>query len=251
MSCLQFENRIHELLDDRRSLHTDPLLLDHARSCTACQELLNDYCWLQPVAFANADNLRARVAAVADLKLKRRTGSRRPVTKAVFAAAGIAAALLLVLSFAGWNQPNDGFDALTWNDPVAEVAVSAETQLLLAESDLNVVSENPTQVRPAMTVAFLENPPSLMELARATPQVVELVGMPPTSHWEKFSSSLDPLNPYWKYSVELPGVRPVHGSVNLTVELLKSSLERSSDRKPDLGWSPRRLHELPMNQRMI
>ena len=57
----------------------------------------------------------------------------------------------------------------------------------------------------------------------------------------EFSERFQPLNAYYRYSVELPGVRPVSTSLNATLDLIQKAMQKrepnESPRLPDLGLS--------------
>jgi hypothetical protein len=43
LNCDKFEDRIHQILDDRLTLTGDDLLMDHVSYCAKCEKLLNAY----------------------------------------------------------------------------------------------------------------------------------------------------------------------------------------------------------------
>ena len=56
LHCSDFENRIHQLLDDRLILSADARLTEHAARCPECSVLMQDYEQME-LAFAFVTNL--------------------------------------------------------------------------------------------------------------------------------------------------------------------------------------------------
>ena len=89
-------------------------------------------------------------------------------------------------------------------------------------------------------------PPTLLGLARSTPEFVNSVRLPtlPTAQsletlqsFEAFSK-LDPFGAYLKYTIEIPGVRKVQCSLLIALELIQRSMMNREDLKPNLGYFP-------------
>jgi hypothetical protein len=59
-------------------------------------------------------------------------------------------------------------------------------------------------------------------------QIVSLSQIPATVSWNRIAGGLNPLQPYLKYSAELPGLAPLTSPLNMTLELLQRTLVPSA-----------------------
>ena len=268
--CDSFEERIHEVLDARQSLAEDDALARHAILCTPCSELLDDY---QSLATMTALTPCAMDEEVVDLsfsnlmlpeKLTRQQPSlpfwQSTAGRTIVAVATIAAILLISTTFAINAAKNRGE-----NNSVAtpESAIVAPTMIANAQSALDesvaslyspaavAVAESPaTPVAPSLeangnsldpesALVFdppldLETPPLLQAPEHSRePELLEWS----VQNWNGMTATLEPIRDYCKLSAELPGVRPLHCSFVITIDLIQVSLGWSWDKNfsPDLG----------------
>ena len=92
------------------------------------------------------------------------------------------------------------------------------------------------------------NPPLLLDPALHSPRAVkepELLEWR-IPNWTGVSESLEPIRDYCMLSAELPGIRPLHCSFVITLDLIQVSLGWSWDMdiRPDLGIRYRSMDEL-------
>jgi hypothetical protein len=115
MNCQQFDSKLNELLDRRLQPDQDEALGQHADRCPRCARLLSDYQSLveaiNGTQLPDAGNLAARILAevttpdvVANAKLADRESQRNLAPRPAWIAAGLAAALLIAVGTAYWNN---------------------------------------------------------------------------------------------------------------------------------------------------
>ena len=116
MRCDQIEQRLNELLDDRRPVHTDARLLEHQRDCPRCRAMIAGFAELQEGIDAAHFDRQSQLphlsegfaAAVVQQALtpphRRRPAMVRPA-RWLAAAAAVAAVLLLAAwpMFSAWQ----------------------------------------------------------------------------------------------------------------------------------------------------
>lgn len=138
MTCLDFENRVHELLDHRQSQLPDELSA-HAARCAACQQLWGDLLRLQH-AIASWQTPSPRIA-LTDAVLPRLAIERQPAADtqivttrpacsplAGFVVLLVSAAALLVALGIGWRVSNNATFANRQPSSVTAVAaIPSET----------------------------------------------------------------------------------------------------------------------------
>ncbi len=254
LNCADFERRINQLLDDRLNLSADRLLSDHALDCVPCRELLTDY---ESVVLALPSLVHSiEVDSGSRISHATRPEPRRSASPSITRILTIAAGLL-VLASAIWNTSTPDSKSSTKN-ALAQATPGVSVSPLIVESNKAVPiaasdsANNPHHGNRISAVVaqttdlgqreklihqiVFYQPPTFVEMAQQTPGLVNSVQLPTVGVWDKFSQQLDPLNPYFQYSNELPGVREVQCSVNMTLELLQRSLFNSKQATPDLGW---------------
>ena len=223
LNCRSFEDRIHQILDDRLTLTGDDLLMAHAARCADCEQILNDYDSVDDsVKLLPAD--LAEILREADAKrVSPAFASRRLVVLASLAA-------MIVISLNIFHGLNN--EPPIQSASVAHVASAPLLAIATLEADnqrlpIATQPQRPTPDTSPFSKNFsVENSILSINLPTTLPAV-------PT--WGDISKSLDPLEPVLTYSSKIPAVRPVHCSLNATINLLKQSFSKS-DQKPDLGF---------------
>jgi hypothetical protein len=242
LNCQNFELRIHQLLDDRLTLSGDPVLMSHVAICADCEQLVKDFESLE--SSLNSLVLDSRFnQALPGAKNLKKSGKFADARSGLGFAVAIAAALLLVLGVFSFpenaNSRNQNVSLLRLPTPTN--GSTAHPQMLSITAPALVkkphIAKADRPERFVRKLVFSRPPTTFVELAQTTPEFVSSVKLP-SSGWEKWSVQLDPLNSYLQYSVEIPGIRSIQCSVEMTLDLLQRSL--SNPEKPDqnLGWFP-------------
>ena len=240
LNCNNFERRVHRLLDDRLLLSGDSHLMEHASSCPSCKQIAAEY---EAMASCFHELTPSRLAWDPEL------GSRKPVISGnrvlggIGLAAAFAATLFLVLG--GLSQPekqqvtsrsvrSSGIPIAT---PVSTVQPQILTVTLPKFAASRVKGNKKHSERFVRNLVFSPPPTTLVELAQTTPELVSAVRYTSTG-WSQLSGKLDPLNSYLQYSVEIPGIRIIQCSVEITINLLQRSLAKPQKPDQNLGWFP-------------
>ena len=248
LNCRNFEQRIHQLLDDRLTLTGDAVLMEHAEHCDECLRLFLDY-----EAVASAIPLLDNSAWQDEQSLHSGVSVSRWKSQSghypVELIATLAASLLFVV-FAVWNVNSPKTESLAKLAPVAAMTSTSpsifSTALKSDSAEQTAILKSTPVAGRDMTLQRREKlihklvfyqPPTFVEMAQQAPQLVNSVQLPTAGVWDKFSKQLDPINPYLNYTAEFPGIRKVQYSVNMTLELLQRSLSKTKNSQPDLGWS--------------
>lgn len=212
ISCATFETRINDLLDARRDPAADETLIRHADHCAACQAVFADYLALD-------DSLSNIVWDAKTLeRLAAPTAAVRPYR--LWWSAALAATLLIAF--------NSIFGSSPWgdNNATASKQVSAKAQ----KPPIVAVPQSDRQPQQRLGNDSIAKP---------------LVGsgLTPVS-WNELSQRLQPvLNPYYQFSAELPGIRPIQSSLNLTIDWVQEKILKQSagrQQKQGFGQSVRR-----------
>jgi hypothetical protein len=217
IDCRDFEDRIHQILDDRLTLPGDDLLMAHVAKCAKCELILNDYDSVDDSIKLLPDDL-ANILKNAD-----RTEPAPFASKTLAWAAALAAVIVISLNV---------FNSVSSNVP--STASNAPTE----PAPLAIVPKAPKAVAPSPRITPDTSPFSRnFSVANSMPMI------PSVPSWGDISKSLDPLeptviDPVLSYSSKIPAVRPVHCSFNATISVLKKSLSKPKrSKKPDLGFS--------------
>jgi hypothetical protein len=114
MQCVDFEQLMNEVLDDRLDPHVDPLLISHARQCEACQDLLD---WNSAIvrAIPEAPAISEPLADRITISARREWWAHRTVW-----GGAVAAAVLLALVVNLPTTTPDSTPSVDTNDQVAE-----------------------------------------------------------------------------------------------------------------------------------
>ena len=219
LNCRSFEDRIHQILDDRLTLTGDDLLMAHAARCAACEHILKDYDSVD-------DSVKLLPADLADILREadaNRDSAASPSRRLVVLA---SLAAMIVVSLNVFHRLNNQQPT----EPASVIRV-ASAPLLAAVSPKSdnrrkSLASQPHRPTPD-TSPFHKNFSIDSSILR--------INFPTVPTWGDISDSLDPLEPVLTYSSKIPAVRPVHCSLNATINLLKQSFSKS-DQKPDLGF---------------
>ena len=217
LTCAAFEDRVHQILDERLTLTGDAPLMEHAARCSQCETKLYDYDSFDDSISFLKQNF-ADVPCIVDVD-----GSSGALSHSLFGLAGLAAAMLIFLNIFGWEttKHSDGFARLAEIEATAQpINSSAMSRLAVAHPavpKLKFVSK-PYRVTPD-TSPFSPN----FRVADNLPR------LPSAPDWETVSLPLETLMPVLNYSTGLPAINSFHCALNVTFGLLRRSLSDNPD----------------------
>ena len=229
LNCDKFEDRIHQILDDRLPLTADELLMDHASYCAKCERLLKAYSCigvsLKLLPITICDNLHHH-------GINRRGGVRHRAIayRPIVITASMTA--LLVISLNLFQKLND---STVGDSQYASISIATTTQ---------------TASSPPIATSDRDPDPVMIPRRRPVPDTspfnpsfsvahsIPTMALPGVPSWEDISGRLEPLEPVLTYSARIPAVHPVYCSLNATIGFLRRSFSKSSqESEPDLGFS--------------
>lgn len=219
LDCNLFEDRIHQLLDDRQDLAKDALLGIHASKCPPCEELLKTYTSVGDSVKILGDEI-AQILEAQDFDVTHGWGAM--ISRHASKLAALAAMLVIALAF---------FNAFDTHSHSPELAMNGGTpEFDQPELDPPLAASPEPRRKTPDTSPFSRN----FSVANS----ITLISLPTVPSWDDVTSRLDPIEPMITYSAEIPGVRPMQGSFNATLEILRKSFSKTeSDSDPDLGYS--------------
>jgi hypothetical protein len=237
---------VHQRLDARLAVSSDPGLASHAATCAACDAVMRDFCWLE-VGLGYGKTVsqsfgKQAIAPAPALPVLSQRAWEDDFSTAKISTAKISPFKISPFKISTFK--NRRFQLL----PIGRVVASIAAILFLSFSMLHLgnrirpgaVAQPRVMVR-SNAIASATNALRDLRLAVA-PTFAVALGNPAAAaasgSWGRLSGRLEPLSPYWQYTVELPGVRPMQSSVNLTIELLQRSLAVPDPPQPELGWFP-------------
>ena len=218
LTCDTFEDRVHQVLDDRLSLTADAQLMRHAERCRQCEARLRVY-------DSFSESLGMLGHDVVDANIFNARDNARTLYRPLAGLVSVAAALLIFLSiFGGQSANQSGHDKFaqhlegTQNSSLVNPAMLGPLTMTqpISAAQLKDVSSN-------INLASLDN----SKLSSFNPifQVVDSIPqLPSAPDWNSVAKPLEALQPVLTYSAELPGVMTVHCTLNVTIELLRQSL---------------------------
>lgn len=219
LNCESFEDRIHQILDDRLTLTGDPLLVEHAAHCQPCENMLHEYDAVDDSIKILKEDMDLILGSI-DTPNRKRSLAQRPMALI----ATLAAALLVC--FSTFHMFNDGAENARPTRPnvIAKVVPKKKKASVTIGNSLAAANIKPTYRPTPDTSPFSPN----FSVARNIPRI------PSASNWNEVTSKIEPV---LNYSSELPGVRATHCSIKVTIELFLKSFEKPNrEQQPDLGW---------------
>ncbi|MDG1873798.1 MAG: hypothetical protein P8J27_07790 [Mariniblastus sp.] len=221
LNCETFEDRIHQILDDRLILTSDAPLMEHAAYCKSCEDKLIDFDSVDDSIKLLKDDIEQIFSQFEEPQRQRLTD--RPIALL----ASLAAVLLVCIAAV------KGFNTTPSIQPTTNYSVSktvlnnypAESSLPAAAPRMTPIAQTVWRVTPD-TSPFSRN----FNVANNFPRI------PPAYFWQDFSRQFKPV---LSYSSEIPGIHTMRASITLTLELLRQSLSNSgTGPDPDLGFTP-------------
>jgi len=219
LTCDAFEDRVHQVLDDRLPLTADADLVRHAEQCRQCEARLFIY---DSLSLLNSDTVEPNSFTGVN-------NSERAHYRPLLGLVSVAAALLILFNIFNTQSANqsgghDKFAQQLQDAQKPSLANFAVSNHLIMTQPISVAKLK--DVSPNITLTSLDNS-ALSSLSSFNPifQVVDNIPqLPSVPDWNSVAKPLEALQPVITYSTELPGVRTVHGTLNVTIELLRRSL---------------------------
>ncbi|MFK7770305.1 MAG: hypothetical protein AB8B55_24050 [Mariniblastus sp.] len=272
LDCESFENRVHQLLDQRGSLTNDQQLMAHASHCAPCDEMLTDYRSVDD----SVKLLKEDITAILAQAGKKQAGqssfsfSARPINILVALSAmlifGIGVFHLFSApqssspSFLASNVPSQLPENVEFvsssrtelamaGPPSSPENLNMNTPAILGDSEITQVatSTQKTKLNDLIirTANFRIVPDAISidsNFALTTPLSVpktfqRFPSVPTVPTWQQISSQLDPFEPVLIRSSGLPGFGPVSFSFNTTINLLRQSFFKGDPGSQDLGFA--------------
>jgi hypothetical protein len=209
IECREFEARIHQVLDERRSLLDDSALARHRAECPDCQSLLDEYSRLLEM-LPPADVLAARADGLGMEFASPKIGSTAGVARRVvirgnsrgtprLVGVALAAATLIMLLSLPMTQMRLGerHEARLATLPTPQLAPNALSSFAAGA--------------PRTQSGFLLPPESQVLTQQAQQFFATIEGLP---------ANLEGIEPYYLYTASITGVSTLTTSFNLTVDLL-------------------------------
>lgn len=227
LDCAAFEDRIHQILDDRLTLTGDRLLMDHVAACPPCGAKLDDY--------ETVDDSVKLLKDEIDQLLNHH--GNQPQSTAHWA--GWARTIAVVASLAALIFVLTGVFPTPQAVP-NHVENSSRTEPSTPSLAANRQRGDREQTDPIQSTNRHVTPPtspfsrdfegySISQISDFS--VSTMAPWSDLGNWQKISS------PLFQFSSEFPGVRPIHCSLNVTIDLLKKSFSRpEKTTPPNLGF---------------
>ena len=212
LTCEEFEDRIHQLLDDRLTLTGDDALMQHAASCEPCNELLHDYDSVEDSIKLFRDDINAAI----EKRLSEQTTQKNSPYGILVA---LAAGLLLIVGMYQ-HDPTDS-PSSAFNRPMAGSASLAMATPVVSTPSQSDFEQRITPITSPFHPEF--------SLVRQIPSVPDMDSL------SKISNSV---HQSYTISEQLPGVHKVRYSWTFTFDLIRKCFTPKSDKptnEPDLG----------------
>ncbi|WP_254507728.1 anti-sigma factor family protein [Anatilimnocola floriformis] len=228
MKCTDFEDRLNDILDERRSPHTDAALTSHAATCADCRELLADHESL----FRGLAVLSHRTASSLQETLSPELGTRvlseynTPVIvpplppaprRSWFPLVATAAAVLIVVGI-GVLIANRGGRQPIARDPAPRNKGNGNGLAIANPNRATIPAESPKKAPPAIVVHPERLPPRTpptAEEAEALRQMASIATWSNTAQWPQ----VDTLN-VGQVEQYAPGIRPIRESFEVALDAL-------------------------------
>lgn len=241
MKCTDFEDRLNELLDDRRPPQDDPALQSHAESCSECREiLLAQESLFRGVALLQrrspAPELGKRVLLELNAPAATLAPLPSPPPRSWLSIMAAAAAVLLAIGFSVWlvNRGNRGGNIAQPRDRDAR-----PDGLAIGTPGKRPVKPNQKELlSPAPQVAV--KPPTFV-----SPQFVPSQTRVPThEESEAYRQAMASLASQWSTSAQwpqietidmehyAPGIRPIRESFGVALDALLKTIPSGKKESP-------------------
>lgn len=248
MNCLQFDNRIQNLLDLRADPRKDQWLAGHAEQCDECRRRLQFYAAFQEYADRQLAPL-ATLSPSRSEKVRSAPGRtmRYSAEKAgqAWKLVSVLAAMLLILAGLTVLTPAPGSRVSVASDPgMPRHEMARQNRVLSTETFRQSAFDGLLVARliPSRMPEWSDF--SLDAISLENIDLVALIPEKPASTVRGLPATFQTIAPIYEYSSGLPVVNTLTGSVNYTFNLLKTNWNvQPAPEKPrsenDFGKSPR------------
>ena len=222
VTCATFEDRIHDVLDQRQSPGEDRDLLRHAAHCQECDHVLQEYVSVDD----SMKLLKGQLDSLLPSQSQVRRGPWRPLITILATAAAVLLLLGLsgMLKFPGQSTPINESVSVAPGLPADAPGSTPPSAEYSSPEDEDI--DSPFQFLPSTTtvVSYITGwRQSSWDIPRADEVQERINDLPPVLRW----------------SNEIPGVRPFRGTLSVTLELLRQTLfGTTQDAEPNLGRYP-------------
>lgn len=204
--------------------------MDHAAQCEPCTQKLLDYDSVD-------DSMKLLQPDIEKILAEAETRHQRPAfgDNPLVLLASLATVLLVcITAFYGLNSESSSSSSANLNrlTPKLKTSAIAEKTRAYPSNSLAVGSVKPV-------ASFAKKHRATPDTSPFSPNfdVREQIQLPRIPSADDVTRQLEPLEPVLNYSTELPGLRTLQCSVNLTIEILRQTFIRPQfDENPDLGF---------------
>ena len=210
LDCQQIEERIHDLLDQRRSPLEDPVVKEHSDHCCQCGDLIADFDAIGDSLLSLSVDVRQRDSNFSPWVL----------------VASISALLLVMLTSNAWlpsDGPEDGIEVASGGLVTPAVSVSEPSGQSFILFGLANDAISPEQL--LTTVGF-------EQIGMQVEPYHEYIGVTAERVTNSTHSLVEPYHEYLGVTAELPGIEPITDSVNLAIQFLSTISRTAADKKP-------------------
>jgi hypothetical protein len=226
VNCEEFELALQECLDIHedidQAIESDPLMIAHSEQCELCMDMVGSF----KVLSSGIDAMRNeewsfecvdQIVPVREVVSINHTATRLNM----FKIAAIAAGLIIVVTLASFYLPSN-----------EKVAIAPQVPARLFERD---DLPPPGLLRDSAPPGSITDTRSSAEIEIWTRQLA-LLSKAEFNDVERIAQTIDAWRPYYIYTQQLPGVKPVSSSLTITVDVLRRSIE--NQKNPDDAGRP-------------
>ena len=246
IDCETFEDRVHQLLDQRQPLTNDKSLMVHASQCAPCDEMLSDFHSVDDSIKLLKEDI-AQILEQADAK-REKTGFPSFAYRPINVLVALSAMVVFCVGVFHLFNPQDttpNFLVSKSVKSVPSVVVPIKHDVVIPEIVQNATTEEKTKLndliirtanfRLVPDAIYFDSDFSITSSFSVPKTIPGFPSVPQVPTWRQISSQLEPLEPVLMRSSQLPGFGPVSYSFNTTINLLKQSFSKNDEGNQDLG----------------
>lgn len=226
MNCEEFELALQECLDNHedidQAIESDPLLIAHSNQCELCMDMAGSFKALASGIDAIRNEEWSFECVDRIVPMRESVSISHTATRLnMFKIAAIAAGLIIVVTLASFYLPSN-----------EKVAIAPQVPARLFErEDL----PPPGMLRDSTPSNAITDPQSSAEIEIWRRQLA-ILSRAEFNDVERIAQTIDAWRPYYIYTQQLPGVKPVSSSLTITVDVLRRSIE--NQKNPDDAGRP-------------